>query len=218
MVRILAIGAHPDDIELGCFGMLASRKSDVHILVVTNGDVGGDTLKRVSEAQASASIIDAKIYFGGLVDTKISDGPETINLIERYIKEIKPDVVFVNSPHDTHQDHRNLARAVVSATRYGPNKVYFYETPTSTQDFHPSVYYDITDVIDIKCRAVACHNTQNNKPYMSEDTIKGLSKYRAVKINMFSRYVEPYEPHKVILNLETELGTPRYTDQWGPIF
>jgi len=210
---LLAIGAHPDDVELGCYGVLAlqkhtvpndtnsPRRQEVHILVATNGDAGGETEKRMIEARASAAIIGAVIHFGGLTDTLVTDGRETIDMIERYIKQIQPDMIMVNSPHDTHQDHRNLAKAVISATRYGPDRVYFYETPTTTQKFHPSLFYDISEVIDTKCAAVGCHNTQNTKPYMSSDIIKALARYRALKIGKFTSWVEAYEPHKLIIKL-----------------
>ncbi len=139
-MKILAIGAHPDDVELGCFATLAKLHKEgheIHILVCTNGESGKvdeqSISNRLEEAKESAALIDAKIYFGNLPDTKLSDGIETILVLEKHIKDIKPDMLFFNYKEDIHQDHRHLASAVISATRFTPEKIYMYESPSTSR-------------------------------------------------------------------------------------
>jgi LmbE family N-acetylglucosaminyl deacetylase len=91
-----------------------------------------------------------------------------IHVVERYIDSIKPDFIFVNFFDDTHQDHRAVNRAVLSATRYVKN-VMFYEVPT-TNNFTPNVFVDISSVLDKKLEALKAHASQTMKT-----NIEGLS-------------------------------------------
>ena len=134
---ILAIGAHPDDIEFGCGGTLIKYTMRGHRLflqILTEGGLGAAKPTRIEEQMASKAILGADdIFWGGYEDTHLIVDIELIGKIEEVIKKVKPDFIFCNYPDDTHQDHRHLAQAVMSATRYIRN-VLFYEGPT-TQNF-----------------------------------------------------------------------------------
>jgi LmbE family N-acetylglucosaminyl deacetylase len=204
-MKILAIGAHPDDIELGCFGTLAKLSTEghtIHLLIMTLGEAGMDNSgawdKRMIEAEASAKLISGKIHFGNLEDTKISDGIITISIIEKYMNGINPDIIFINHPLDTHQDHRNLAQAVISATRFGPDKVYYYESPSTSKTFNPTIYYDVTEDFNKKVEAVKLHKSQGKKSYMADRAVKGLAEYRAYEIGLNDKLVEGFEPMRII--------------------
>lgn len=204
-MRILAIGAHPDDVELGCFATLTKLHNEGHeiyILVCSNGEaglVGEEALhNRIEEAKKSAALIDAKIYFGHLPDTKISDGIDTILLIEKMIKEVDPEILFFNHKDDIHQDHRHLANAVISATRFRPHKIYMYESPSTSKLFEPTIYFDVTDTFDMKLKAVQIHKSQGKKSYMAGRAVKGLAEYRAFEIGMNDRLVEGFTPLRVV--------------------
>lgn len=200
-VNVLAIGPHPDDIELGCFGTLtklAKQKYAINILLCSNGECGGNLEKRLEEVRESAKLINAKIHFGNLPDTKISEGTETIKIIEDCIQAINPDIIFVNSEKDTHQDHRNVAKATVSATRFGPDEVYIYESPSTTRNFMPILYYDITEEFDTKIAAVRIHTSQGKKAYMADRAIKGLAEYRAFEIGKNDRLAEGFEILRIL--------------------
>lgn len=159
---ILAIGAHPDDIEFGCGGTLIKYTQRGHHLflhIMTKGGSGADTSTRVREQEASKAILGAEdIFWGGYADTHLQVDVELIGKIEAVIKQVKPDFIFCSYPEDTHQDHRHLAQAVMSATRYIRN-VLFYEGPT-TQNFKPHVFVDIFDTLDKKIEALKAHQSQ----------------------------------------------------------
>jgi len=112
-MNILAIGAHPDDIEYGCAGTLIKYRRQGHqifLLVLTSGSRKGDAQVREAEQRESARIINAeKIFFGGYPDTELTCDRDLIAYIERIARQIHPDFAFVPYPDDTHQDHRALA-------------------------------------------------------------------------------------------------------------
>jgi LmbE family N-acetylglucosaminyl deacetylase len=204
-MKILAIGAHPDDVELGCFGTLtkfANKGHEIHILVCSNGEAGlggvEEIHNRVDEAKKSAALINAKIHFGNLQDTKITDGIETIKLIEQHIKNIDPEILFFNHKEDIHQDHRHLANAVISATRFTPHQIYMYESPSTSKLFEPTIYFDVTDTFDVKIRAVRIHQSQGKKSYMIDRAVKGLAEYRAFEIGLNDRLVEGFIPLRIV--------------------
>ena len=164
-MNILAVGAHPDDIEFGCGGTLikhAEAGHNVAIFVLTDGSYGGDPKVRRNEQEEAVRFIGAKeLLWGGMRDTELETGRELIMKIEDAVRKTQPDVVFLNYLEDVHQDHRALAKAGVSATRY-IKEVLFYEVPTS-QCFEPDVFIDILSVLDKKLDLLKMHNSQVNK-------------------------------------------------------
>ena len=170
-MNILAIGSHPDDLEYGCGGMLLKLKSigaKINILVMTLGELGGNPEVRKKEQQKVGKLLNARIFFGNLPDTKISLSKELINYIEQIIKKVRPELIFVHYPEDTHQDHRNVSQATITATRYVRN-VLFYESPTSI-NFSPTLFVDIGVVLNKKISILKTHQSQVNST-----KVKGLS-------------------------------------------
>ncbi len=161
-MNILAIGSHPDDIEIGCGGALinyADKGCRVFSLIMTKGAEGGDSDAREREQEDSRQIMGVeKIFWGGYRDTHLEVNMEVISTIESVLRDIQPAFIFCHYPEDTHQDHRHLAQATMSATRYIRN-VLFYEGPT-TQNFSPQVYVDITQTLDRKIQALEAHKSQ----------------------------------------------------------
>ena len=215
-MRILAVGAHPDDIELGCGATLAlfkQRGHEVYLLVLTKGEASGDPRLREIECQQSARTIGAdKVYFGDLKDTKITDGVETIMAIERLIKELKPTIIFAHSPKDGHQDHRNVGLAAISASR-NSKKVLLFESPAALREFLPQLFVDVTSTFDIKLEALKAFGTQVSKvffkghdfnekahriPYVSNAS-EGLARYRGFQAGV--TLAEAFEVGKFVLEV-----------------
>ena len=159
-MNILAIGAHPDDIEFGCGGTLLKyirNGHDVYLLVMTEGHRGGPARSRQGEQQRAARILKPKeLIWGTYRDTELSPKMnEMVQDIESVLDRIQPQFTFVHYEEDTHQDHRALAKAAVSATRYVKN-VLFYEGPTS-QNFTPTVFVDVKDTLEEKIKLLLAH-------------------------------------------------------------
>lgn len=178
--RVLAIGAHPDDVEIGCGGALAKHRADgdlLHILTLSLGSAGGDANVRLREALQAAKLLDATIEFGDLRDTHISEGTETIDLIQAAIRNFRPTHVYTHSLEDTHQDHRAAHMATLTAARGVPN-VYCYQTPSSTVEFRPNRFVDISKFIEAKLCAIGAHKSQvDRSASLGEDVIVSTARY-----------------------------------------
>ncbi len=181
-MNILAIGAHPDDIEFGCGGTLirhAQKGDKVYMLVLTAGEIGGRSDTRKCEQEKAARYMGVKkIFWGEFKDTEIPRDRSVITAIEKVIRSVKPQIVLFNYLADIHQDHRALAHAALSATRY-IREVLFYEVPT-TQNFEPDVFVDISKVMDKKLRLLKFHCSQVNKTRVENLSILESTKSCAI--------------------------------------
>lgn len=170
---VLAIGAHPDDLELSCGGTLAAhaRTGDVvHMLVMTGGQNGpGDVSARFDEAHAAARVLGARLHWGGLADGRVEADTSSIGIIERVMQQIQPDVIYVHHTEDSHQDHRAVAAATLSAARRH-SCVLHYQSPSSL-NFTPGMYVDISEQLDTKMEALECHRTQVELSAMVEPDV-----------------------------------------------
>jgi LmbE family N-acetylglucosaminyl deacetylase len=209
-VNILAIGAHPDDIELGCGGLLiraARQGHDVFMYTLTRGAASGDPEQRTKELMQSAKFIGAKaLWIDNFEDTRLSaSSTELINHIEFFINKADPDLIVTHSLGDVHHDHRAIASSTVEAGRFIPN-IMSYEIPL-TKDFKPQVYYDISDVVDEKVELIKIFWSQQSKLYLKTNAIKGLAEYRALqsRLNTSINYVEAFEVLKMCFGKEFKL-------------
>ena len=204
-VNILAIGAHPDDIEFGCGGSLtkySQRGHQLFLLVMTGGGSGAPSETRMAEQTAARQILGAKdIFWGGYQDTHLGVDAEMIKKIESVIASVKPEFIFCHFPDDTHQDHRHLAQAIMSATRYIRN-VLFYEGPT-TQNFNPQVYVDIADTLEVKLEALRAHRSQVMKTNIEDLSIievaRSCANFRGIQGRV--KYAEAFHALRLFINI-----------------
>lgn len=177
---VLAVGAHPDDVEIGCGGVLLrhrARGDDVSVLILTGGEQGGTAAERVEEARRAAEILGARLFLGSLPDTAISEGVETIALIEAAIRDVQPTVIYTHTLHDGHQDHRSVHRATVVAARSIPS-IYCYQAPSSGIDFRPTKFLEMGEFMDRKLAAIAAYQSQIVKrPYLRESLLRATAEY-----------------------------------------
>jgi LmbE family N-acetylglucosaminyl deacetylase len=200
MVSVVAVGCHPDDVEWGCFGTLAlyrKRDAEVRILLLTDGELGGDREIRLKAARCACSIIGATLVCGGFSDGQVSDHSETISWIEKGIQNANAEVVFAPAPRDRHQDHRNGGNAAISAARQAAN-VLLYETPT-TVDFEPQMYVDIGETLEVKIEAMALHKSPGEQSMVS-DAIRALAGFRAYQMRRLGGTFEAFQVAKWMLN------------------
>ncbi|MEW6077767.1 MAG: PIG-L deacetylase family protein [Thermodesulfobacteriota bacterium] len=204
-MNILAIGAHPDDIEFGCGGTLLKygiRGHKIYLLIMSKGDRGGDMDVRMAEQTASAQIMNASgLFWGNAEDTRLAVDLDTIQYIEGIMSVVKPDFIFCHYHDDTHQDHRHLAQIVISATRYVRN-VMFYEGPT-TQRFDPSVFVDISETIDKKRDLLKAHQSQVARTNIEGLSILDIANAGAVFRGIQGRvkYAEAFSPLRLFINI-----------------
>jgi LmbE family N-acetylglucosaminyl deacetylase len=183
-LRVLAFGAHPDDLEFYAGGTLAKYADLGHhvtMAVVTNGDIGSSTHTmeeigsiRHAEAKKSAGLIGADLIWVGYHDEFFFYNEESRRRLIDVMRQAKPDVVLCHWPNDYHPDHSLSGQAVRDArimtavpliiTEHAqlervPN-LFFYDTAAGI-NFVPEVYVDITPQFPTKQKMLACHESQN---------------------------------------------------------
>ncbi|VAX38245.1 hypothetical protein MNBD_UNCLBAC01-2026 [hydrothermal vent metagenome] len=197
MRNILAIGAHPDDIELGCAGTLrkyVKSGCNVYLCVMSEGDQAGNPVARRKEQEEAAKRLGAKeLIWGKMEDTNFQVNKPMVDFIEGVAAKVKPYEIYVNYSDDSHQDHRALAQCVVSATRYN-KRVLFYEDYTS-HDFTPNIFVDIEDVLKEKLNVMKAFGSQINRNFPAGETmlenVKAVARFRGFQAKV--KYAEGFK-------------------------
>lgn len=192
--RVLAIGAHPDDVEIGVGATLVDhveRGDEVTILTLTHGESGGPASDRAAEARSAAELVRAHLILGTLRDTSIPPNGLTVDLIEEVVKSVKPTVVYTHSLSDVHQDHRAAHQASLVACR-GVPQIFGYQSPSATVDFAPRRFVPVDQFIERKLGAIAAYRTQTTKcSYLAEELLRATARYWGRFVE--SEYAEPLE-------------------------
>jgi len=141
-----------------------------------------------------------EVLWGGYHDTELPMNRELIQVIEARLGQIKPSLIFVHHLEDTHQDHRHLAMATITASRNGRN-ILFYEGPTSL-NFSPSVFVDITLALNDKKNSLEAHASQISKTNINGTSIIDLASSTAQFRGIQARvtYAEGFVPLRVFLD------------------
>jgi CheY-like chemotaxis protein len=153
---VLAVGAHPGDIETGAGGALLAHRAAgdvVAMLTLSRGSRDGGEDRRAREARRAADLIGARLFLTELDEAQIPEGDPTVGLVENVIAEVAPTVVYVHSFHDTDSGHRNAHRAAMAASA-GVGQVYCYQAASATIDFRPAHFVAIDRYVDVKISAV----------------------------------------------------------------
>jgi two-component system response regulator HydG len=180
--RVLAVGAHPDDVEIGAGGTLLAHRAigdSVTILTLSCGSRGGDAAVRRREAEAAAAILRARLLMEDLEDTGIREGDPTTSIIERVVADVRPTIVYTHSINDIHQDHRNTHSATMVAARSVPY-VLCFQSPSSTIAFRPSRFVSIEHTIDRKMDAISAFASQaSTREYLDDSLLRASARYWA---------------------------------------
>lgn len=191
---VLAIGAHPDDVEIGCGGTLARHRAagdDVTVLTLSGGSEGGDAAARRAEAEAAAVELGVRLRLADLPDTRITDGIDTIREIDAAIAAVGPTLIHTHADQDAHQDHRNISRATLVAARR-VDEVLAYQAPSTTVGFRPTRFVDISDHLLPKLASLAAYASQKAiRPYLDDEVIVATARYWSR--SGAGRFVEAFE-------------------------
>jgi len=163
---VVAVGAHPDDLEIGIGGTLAKlSRAGAHVVMVV-ASIPKDFDVRLAEAKRGAEILDCELKL--LMD----DGPkrledvktcDIVGMLDAVVRDYKPAAVLTHSNSDFHNDHLLIYRACVPTQRLAPFDFFSYH-PTNCRpvpvDFHATAYVDISETIDAKMHAISAHASQ----------------------------------------------------------
>jgi LmbE family N-acetylglucosaminyl deacetylase len=199
---VLAVGAHPDDIELGCGAALIAhrlRGDRVALLVMTTGEQGPQhALSRVREQQDAADLLGAELFWGDFSDGDVPEDARAVAAIESVMTSVGADTVYTHAERDTHQDHRSTARATLAACRRISN-VLCYESPT-TIDFSPDVFVDADGRVEAKVDLLRAHMSQVLKNGLVDlEGVEAQARYRGFTARL--RWAEAFESHRFVWDL-----------------
>jgi LmbE family N-acetylglucosaminyl deacetylase len=197
---ILAVGSHPDDIELGCGGTIRSVSTagkKVIAVFLTKGEKSGNPMVRTLESKAALAVLGvSEVHFGDFPDTEIPNSSKVIDFLESFVLTYKPETVLTHTVNDVHQDHRQVGWLSLSAFRNVP-RLLAYETPRATGSFNPTYFVDISKHVQAKWEALKCHLSQKQKRYIAYESMVHLSSFRGSQVDLSAaeafeviRYVE----------------------------
>jgi LmbE family N-acetylglucosaminyl deacetylase/CheY-like chemotaxis protein len=191
---VLAVGAHPDDVEIGIGGILLRHAAEGHrvtLLTLTGGEAGGLAADRAAESQRAAELMSARLIHASLEDTSVSEGGSTIGTIREVIEEIKPTTVYTHTNRDVHQDHRNAHSATLVAAR-GISRVFCYQAPSTSVEFKPTRFVAIDEFLERKIEVIQSFSSQVKvRDYLDEELLRATARYWSRWSQ--ARYVEPLE-------------------------
>jgi LmbE family N-acetylglucosaminyl deacetylase len=210
-MNILAIGCHPDDLEIACSGTLAKYVKNGHSVVmchVANGDKGHAVIMpdelnaiRTKEAEEAGRVIGAaEVISLNVPDLQVdSKNEDIVQKVVALIRRVQPALIITHSPTDYMRDHLEVSRLVFNASfsssvphycseiqSYSTIVPIYYMDTLAGVDFMPTEYVDITETIDLKIKALDCHESQI-KWMLKHDKIdfldfnKTVSKFRGLQ-------------------------------------
>lgn len=183
-MNVLAIGCHPDDIEVACAGTLAKYVKAGHkvtVCHVANGNLGHEIIKpeelrimRRDEARKAGALAGIEVVTCDIGDVMVYEGQkEQRDKVVDVIRKVQPDVIITHGPTDYMPDHVAVSRLVFDASfaasvpqykteiseKAKITPIYYMDTLAGV-NFQPTMYVDITDTIDLKLEMLECHESQ----------------------------------------------------------
>jgi len=186
-MKILAIGAHPDDIEIFMFGLLTlfkERGDEVYLMIATDGSMGGANKgellknKRKFETISALKNLSSPIFLD-ITDGELGDDSQHKKIIKENILNIMPDLIITHSQNDYHADHRSLSLlASSSVSHYIP--IMYCDTLMGI-NFQPNYYVDITNIFAMKKKAILNHYSQDPQRFVDLSIL--MNSYRSAQCN-----------------------------------
>ncbi len=205
-LKIIVVGAHPDDPETACGGtmtMLAAEGHEVVSAYLTKGEAGlrGKTYDeaaaiRSKEALEACKVMNARAEFLGQIDGNTEITPDRYAQTIEFFSKEKPDMVITHWPIDGHRDHR-ICSVLVYDAWVKLNKafsLFYFEVDSGgqTQNFAPTHFVDITSVVEKKHKACYCHVSQE-MAIVYRDYHEIMEKFRGMQANC--KYAEAFVKH-----------------------
>lgn len=190
--RVLVLGAHCDDAELGAGGLLReSREAAVWIAC-------GRDDRRWEEALSASKVLNHSLFRGTAADGDAEgDLLSMIGQIEAAVEVIGPSIVAIPPEGDTHQDHRAVRAAALSALRRSPVSIVEYESPSAPIGWAPDFFVPLPEeAVDAVELALGLYVSQSKAPYLEEGAY--TARTRAAGVRVGTRYAEPYKVVRIV--------------------
>lgn len=205
-LRLLCLGAHCDDIEIGCGGTLLKLMRERNTALAVYWLVFSSTPVRAKEAEAAADLflrgagaatIDVRDFRDGFFPTRWAEIKEVFETVK---KSFSPDLIFTHYRDDRHQDHRIVSDLTWNTFR--DHTILEYEIPKYDGDLStPNVYVHIDrELCTAKTRIIlGSFHSQQGKHWFTEDTLKALMRLRGIESAAPDLYAEGFHGRKLVL-------------------
>jgi len=187
---ILALGAHPDDVELGCAGLIAryaDSGAEVYVVIMSKCDDQFDEPEKetlIGECRSAANVLGiSETFFYDFPNKELPEHHiEIMDIYNRYQIEFKPDLLLIPFLDDPHQDHSAVAYSAIRTFR-GTETILQYEILRhGSYTFTPTLFVDITKYIEKKIDALNCYKSQKKRrAYFDEESFKALARTRGTQ-------------------------------------
>ena len=201
-MKILVVGAHPDDPESGCGGLAVRCVEAGHEVVFTYATAFRQGRRffgrpekevRTEEALAACEVFGVRGVVLDYPHEGIDVNAENRTRVTAYLIDERPDVVIAHWPVDTHPDHRCVGALALSAylTPETDFEFYYFEVMTGVQSlhFHPTHYVDISDVAETKRRALLCHRSQDGEAVWQDHELMHRFRGRECGVERAEAYI-----------------------------
>lgn len=232
---MLAVGAHPDDLEILCGGTLAryvAEGDEVVMATVANGDLGSFVHQRAEiaglraeEARASAAVAGAELMTLGVPDGEVSAAsPDQRRMVVDLVREARPDVIITHPPNDYMTDHNQASQLVFETSflatlpllqtkhpHHGTVAPLLYMDTIAGLQFEPSEFVDITDYLETKLAMFSEHRTQlewlrDHDGVDMLEQLRTVARFRGLQCGV--QYAEGFRPCNVWLRATTRRLLP----------
>ena len=218
MSRVMAIGAHPDDIEFGCSGTIynhVQQGDNVIIVIMTNTESVDGVTREVlrtkeqnqEETISSSKVLGCNVEFLSFKDLHVPFSFESVSKLDKLIRDHKIDTIYTHWTGDANQDHIATFKTTMAAARYVPNVFCYEQIPiprVSENEMKAQYYVNITDSFDKKIEASLCHQSQFEKyglfGFDIESNLETLARFRGIQANC--KYAEAFQVIKLINSKE----------------
>ena len=200
---VLALGAHPDDVELGIGGTLARLRRQGARVVLAVVSVPGDYAVRRREAERAAEILGAELRI--LIDAagkRIEDFRhcDLVALVDREVKDLAPAALFSHGAAELHRDHVMVHEAALAAQRLRFFDLYTYQ-PNFCRPvplpFQPRAFVDISETIETKMRAIEAHASQFSQRGIATDIFRDMARLSGRLVGV--QYAEGLDVGRLLL-------------------
>jgi len=195
--RLLFIGAHPDDVEIGCGGLISKinrGNNHVHYMVLSpcNDEASQkNILSELRDATRKLGISPKNLFVHHLSRRVLREQSDKVRRALIDIRNtVKPDLVFCPSLHDVHQDHEIVAEETFRLFR--DYSVICYEGSRSALNFQPNMYVALSEKhLQAKIDALMCYKSQFDRYYFKPNVVKSIAMFRGAQARL--PYAEAYE-------------------------
>jgi LmbE family N-acetylglucosaminyl deacetylase len=200
---VLAIGAHPDDLELAIGGTLARLAREAARVVMAVVSIPADFTRRLAEARHAAAILGCELRLlvqDGCMRVDDIKSYQLVGILDALVRELQPSAVLTHSASEFHRDHVAVHNACLSTQRLSPFD-FFHFSPTMTRavpvSFYPRAYVDISATIEAKMQAIDAHASQFGARGLDSEMYRDLARLNGRIVGV--KYAEGLDIGRMLL-------------------